>query len=116
MNPRIKRVNQLIKEEVAKTLSKDIQTGGVLITVTRADTSPDLNQSKIYVSVMPETREEEIFALLRENIYDVQQQLNKRLNMRPVPRIRFLKEKKSKAAGRVEEILERIKKNKDNQG
>ncbi len=61
---------------------------------------------------MPEGAEKEVFDLLNKNIYDIQQQINKRLNMRPVPRIQFEKEKQTKEAARIEKILEDIKKEK----
>ncbi len=110
MNPRIKKVNELIKEEVAKIINKDVQTAKSLITVTRVDTSPDLNQSKAYISVIPEEKGEEAMKDLNDQIYDIQQKINKRLNMRPVPRIKFSREHKSKEAARVEVILKRLDK------
>ncbi len=109
MSSRIKKVNQLMKEEVSQVVNKDVQTARSLITVTRVDTSPDLNQSKVYISVMPEEKRQEAMEQLKEQIYDIQQKVNKRLNMRPVPRIRFIKEQKSKEAARVEAILEKLK-------
>ncbi len=59
---------------------------------------------------MPEESEKKVFDLLNKNIYDIQQKLNKRLNMRPVPRIQFKKEEQTKEAAKIEEILEDIKK------
>lgn len=110
MNPRIKKVNELIKEEVAKVINKDVEVSEALITVTRADTSPDLNQTKVYISVIPEKKAEEAMKELNNQIYDIQQKINKRLNMRPVPRIRFEKEHRNKEAARVEAILKRLDK------
>ena len=83
---------------------------GSLVTITRVDTSPDLNQSKVYVSTIPEQKSGEVLAILKKQIYFLQQELNKKLNMRPMPRIAFLEEKKTQEAGRVEELLEEIKK------
>lgn len=102
-------MNQLLKEEVSRIINKDFRTPEVLITVTRVDTSPDLNQSKIYVSVIPEEESDKALKGLRTQIYSLQQQVNKRLNMRPVPRIRFEKDQESRKAGRVEAIIEKLK-------
>ena len=81
-----------------------------MITITRVETSPNLFQAKIYVSVLPEKKKKQAFDSLVYSIYNIQQQLNKRLNMRPVPRIQFKEEIKTKEAARIEEILGDIKK------
>jgi len=113
MVERIPRVNRLIREELSQILLKEVDfPENVLVTVTRVETSPDLNQAKAYISVMPAQRSEEVLNILNRTIYFIQQKLNKKLNMRPLPRLLFSKEEKTREAGRIEEILEKIKKEK----
>jgi len=105
------RVNQLIKKELSQIILREASFAkGVLVTVTRVDTSPNLIQSKIYISVMPEDQNSQVLKVLDENIYGIQQLLNKRLNMRPIPKIKFVQEKKTIEAARIEELLENINK------
>ena len=123
MNDRIKRINELLKKEISKIILREVDLSEYLVTVTRADASPNLQEAKIYISVMPARigyakgvaggpadRSNEIFSFLNRNIYNIQQQLNSRLNMRPVPKIIFKKEEKTEQAAKIEEILEDIKK------
>jgi ribosome-binding factor A len=110
MTHRIKRVNELLKEEIGSLFLKEINLPDCLTTITRVEASPNLQQARIYISVMPEEKKEEVFKVLNNSIYNIQQELNKRLNMRPVPKIMFRKEEKTKQAARVEELLEKIKK------
>lgn len=84
---------------------------GVLVTLTRVETLPNLIESKVYISVMPEDKTADVLDILRKIVYFLQQKLNKRLGMRPIPKIMFVEEKATKEAGRVEELLEKIKKN-----
>ncbi len=108
---RVQRVNQLIKKELSQIILKGISfSEGILVTVTRVETSGNLIQAKIYVSVMPEDETDNIMQILDNSIYNLQQRLNKRLKMRPIPRIIFVKEEKTREAGRVEELLEKIHK------
>ena len=105
------RVNQLIKKEISQIILREINfPKDLLVTVTRVETSADLKESNIWVSVIPEERQKRIPEILNKNIYILQQKLNKRLKMRPIPRIKFLEEKKTREAGRIEEILEELKK------
>ena len=114
MSERIRRVNHLIQQELSRIILKELDfPSDVFITLTRVETSSNLIQAKVYISVLPEKKTKEIFQILNRQIYKLQQKLNRRLKMRPVPRISFLEEKKTSEAGRIEEILEEIKKKKD---
>jgi len=111
MSDRIPRVNSLLQEEIGTILLQEIHfPDNVLVTITRVEASPNLQQAKVYISVLPEEQGEEVLQILKKDIYDIQQQINKRLDMRPVPRIIFVQEKQVKGAARVEELLEEIKK------
>lgn len=118
MSKRIPQVNQLIKRELAKIILKEFEfPAGILVTVTRVETSINLNQARVYVSSIPEEKKKTVFQILNRKIYDIQQNLNTRLNMRPVPKIKFVEEEKTAGAGRIEEILEKLKKEeKQNRG
>ncbi len=107
---RIQKVNELLKREIGNILSRELDFPNILVTVTRIDTSSNLIQTKVYVSVLPEKEEEKIFNYLNQNIYFLQQILNKRMKIRPVPKIIFEKERETQKAGEIEEILESIEK------
>ncbi len=115
MSQRIPRVNSLIKKEIAKLLSKEVDfPKNTLVTVSRVDCSPNLIQAKVYVSCLPQEREREAFKILKRNIWFLQKKLDKILKMRPVPKIIFVQDKQAEKATRVEELLERIKRGNGN--
>jgi ribosome-binding factor A len=110
MFPRIIQLNELFKREVSKILLKENVFGrDILVTVTRAEITPDLGEAKIFISVLPEDRQGEVLTVLKKGIYPTQQQINKSLHLKKVPKIIFCTEKKVKEAGRVEELLEEIR-------
>lgn len=111
MPQRIQRVNELIRRELGQIIIREMEFPvQALATITRVETSVDLNQAKIYISVIPEEKKSETIKFLAKNIYQLQQFLNKRLKMRPTPRIYFVGEKETARAGRIEELLEELKK------
>ena len=111
MSKRIQRLNELIKEELGKILLREGNfPRGVLVTITQVETLADLNEAKVWVSVLPEDKGEKIVEVLNKRIYFLQQKINKILRMRIVPKIRFQIETKTKEAARVEELLEKIRK------
>lgn len=111
MTKRFQRVNQLIKKELSQILLREIEfPQGVLATVTRVESSSNLIQAKVFISCLPEEKASQVLRILNRQIYQLQQRINKRLRMRPIPKIEFVEEKKTKEAGRIEEILEGLKK------
>ena len=110
MAERLLKINQLIRKELGRILHREVEfPEGVLVTITRVEVSPDLNQVRVYISAMPENKEREVFTVLKKSLYILQQRLNKKLNMRPLPRIIFKREEQIREAGRIEELLEKIK-------
>jgi ribosome-binding factor A len=108
---RLSQVNHLLKDEVSKIILKEVEfPKDVLVTITRAEVSPNLGQAKIYVSVLPENFAQKVLKILERKIFPIQKKLNQRLNMKIVPQIIFVEEKETVKAGRVEELLEQIKK------
>jgi ribosome-binding factor A len=111
MSKRIQRLNQLIKKEVGQLILREIEfPKDILVTITRVEVTPDLRESKVYVSALPEENEEKILDLLNRKVFLLQKKVDKRLKMRPVPKISFWKEKSTAEASRIEEILEKLKK------
>lgn len=108
---RVQRVNQLIKKELSRIILREIDfPKDVLVTITRVETSSNLIQTKVYISVMPEDKSSQMMGVLNKHIYDIQQALNKRLKMRPIPKIIFVEERITREAAKVEELLEEIHK------
>jgi len=111
MTEKIAKLNELFKREVSEIiLSEKDCSNDILVTVTRADTSSDLSQVKIYVSVMPDSKQKEILGSLNKNIYHIQQILNEKIKLRRVPKIVLCEEDKVRSAGKVEELLHDIEK------
>lgn len=113
MNNRIARINSLIKKELSQIFLREFDVPkDVLVTLTRVETSPDLKFAKVFISVWPQKLKEKFLANLGKNVFFFQKKLNKKLTMRNVPKIIFIEEKKLSEAGRIEEILEKLKKEK----
>ena len=107
---RILKINKLIKQELGKIILTDVDfSRDIILTITKVKTSADLRYADIFISVLPDEMNIETEKELKENIYFIQGKLNKRLNMKPLPRIRFIADKSGEY---VEEIDRIIKNNK----
>lgn len=108
MSERLLKLNDLIRDEIGKILLKELDLADeILVTVKRAEVSPTLEHATVFVSVWPEDGAEKILKKIIGQIYHFQQLLNRRLVMRPVPKIRFEIDNSEKNLGRVVEILQK---------
>ena len=108
---RIQKVNSLLEQEISKIILKDFYFPGALVTLTHVDSSANLIEAKVYISVLPEEKTERALKLLNKDVYNIQQKINKLLKMRPVPKIKFAENKELIKAGKIEELLATLKKN-----
>lgn len=110
MTDRVPKVNQLLKREIGKLILEEVEfPKDTLVTLTRVESSNNLQQARVYISVIPEDRSEEVIDTLKRRIRYIQARINRRLNMRPVPRIIWTHETMTGEAERIDEIVEEIK-------
>jgi ribosome-binding factor A len=90
MNNRILKINELLKEEIGKIILEEIDfEREIFATIIKVDTSKDLSYAKIFISVYPSEKTDEVLKKINGNIYSIQKILDKKLKMRPVPKISF---------------------------
>ncbi len=107
---RAQRFNELIKKELGKIIFNFLDVkSGVLVTITQVLTNPNLFISDVYISVYPSSEAKKILDKLNRSIYQIQQLLNRKLEVRPVPKIIFKHDKNPEEADKVEKLLEEIK-------
>jgi ribosome-binding factor A len=107
---RIEKINSLLEHEISKILLKDFAfSPEVLVTLTHVEATGNLIEAKTYISVFPENRSEGVLNALNKSVYDVQYQINRTLKMRPIPKIKFVKDNSVSKADRIEKLLHEAK-------
>lgn len=108
---RLAKVNSLIQQELSNFFCREMELPeGVLLTITDVNTTGDLKQTKIYVSVFPETMTKKVLSILEKRAGFFQKFLNKKLKMYFVPQISFILDKTENRAESVEDLLNKINK------
>lgn len=107
---RIDKINNLLQKILAELIEKDFCVSrNVLISLTRVECSGNLQEAKVFISVIPDKEREDIVSVLEKNAWQFQEKLNKKLRMRPVPKIIFVGDDLPEQAQEVETILEKLK-------
>jgi len=105
-NHRVEKINELIKEEIGKIILKELDIDkDLLLTVTHVKTSSDLAHATISISTIIKEREQETLDELQYNAGAIQYILNRKLRMKPVPRIRFVIDVAHEKEQRLYDIL-----------
>lgn len=106
MSERIRKINKLIQQHMGEILTRELNIKlGVFLTVSKVDTSPDLRYTRVFVSVFPEKESNYALKTLINEMYRLQGALNKKLHMRPLPRIQFTIDPTEAEADKIEKIL-----------
>ncbi len=110
MSNRVEKVNSLLEHEIGKILLRDFAfSPEILVTLTRVDTTGNMIEAKVYISVFPEEKSAGILNALQKSVYDIQYKINRTLRMRPIPKIKFVKETEISHAAKIEELLVKAK-------
>ena len=106
---RLKRINDLLREELSKILDRELEfPENSMVTVTRVETSPDGHYAPVFLSALG-AEKKTILEILEKKVYNIQQLLNRRLRMRPVPKISFAIDEGEERRENIERSLSELK-------
>lgn len=110
---RREKLSMLFREELSKIIDREIDfPEGNLVTITKIAISEDGYYATVFLSILGSSPEEAL-EILTKNIYHVQQMLNRRVRMRPVPRISFALDREEFNRETVEKRLAELKRKKE---
>jgi ribosome-binding factor A len=104
---RLDRVNQLIKEEISLLLQRELKDPRLgFVSVTDVETSKDLRQAKVYVSVLGgDAQWKASMAALTSARGFVRNWLRQHLDLRVTPELDFRPDRSMEHAARIQALL-----------
>ena len=113
---RMDKVNEEIRHQVGMILQRDIHDSRIgFVTITHVDTSPDLRSCKVYFTTLDEgDAYEETIAGLNASSANVRRELGKRIRIKFTPNIEFIHDAKDSESNRIDQIIDIIRKEKEN--
>jgi ribosome-binding factor A len=111
MSRRTERVNDLIRDELSDLLLREVNdprlTG--LISITRVEVSPDLNNARVYVSIMDgQEGQKEAMKALNAAASFFHRELKHRLQMRRIPFLTFRFDPSIEEGARMLSLMEEV--------
>jgi len=110
MSRRVLKLNELIKRELGQIILERFSfSKEFLVTLTKVETSDDLSQSRVYISVIPDSEADRIIKKLKNKERELQKYLGDRIKIKKTPKIKIKEDIITKKADRVEKILKDLK-------
>jgi len=111
MTTRQEKLVGLLKEEVSDILRREIKDPRLgFFTVIDAEISADLRHAKVFVSIMgSEEERKQSMEVLKHAQHFVRQEFGKRVRMKVIPDIQFVKDETVDMGMHIFELLEEIK-------
>ncbi len=108
MSRRTEKVSSLVQQEVGEFILK--LELPALTTISKVEITPDLKWGKIWITVMGDAAKQAgVLEVLKENLFDIQGELNRALAMKIVPRVKFVIDHGEEYAAKINELLRKAK-------
>jgi ribosome-binding factor A len=104
---RIEKINSLIKHLLGEILLPYIKHQSGLVTVFKVESSKDLRWAKVWITIL-DGDDEKTMTTLKNHLYDIQGELNRRMEVKIVPRISFHLDTSARYAQHINEIFKQI--------
>lgn len=106
---RVDQINELLRTELGEIFRKEVSLKqGVLITISKVETTRDLRHTSVSISVFPESEEDYTMKTLGKELSRIQKTLYTKLYMKPLPRIHLLSDHTEQKADVIEKLLQSI--------
>ncbi len=112
---RLERVNQLIREEIALLLQRELKDPRLgFVTVTEVDVAKDLRTAKVYVSVLGSEADWQASLQALEHARGfIRSWLTPRLRLRAIPHLTFQPDRSMAHAAHIQTVLEGLRASKE---
>ena len=108
------RVGELVKQNLGELFirneAKIPSLNTKLITVTEVRMTPDLKTARVYVTPFGGSDVDELVRILTEYSHLVRKALSKRLDIKFLPKLKFVEDNSFEYAEKIENIIKEIKK------
>jgi ribosome-binding factor A len=106
---RLPKINELVRKYVNDIILKDLSLkSGVFVTIAKVDTSPDVRYTRVFISVFPENEFPYALKTLDKERHNIQLALNKKLRIKPLPRLEFRSDFTESEADKIEKLLKEL--------
>lgn len=107
---RINKLNKHIQRTFGEVLQEEaFLSKDVLVTIARVDTVPNLKFADIWLYIQPISEAESVVAELNDQLYELQGALNRKLDLKPFPRVVLKIDYGAEYANKIEQRFKELR-------
>ena len=107
---KIERLNHAFQEEISMILMREVKDENIkFVTITGVETTSDLSFSKVYYTVLDESKKEKTKEALEKASSFIRTKLAERVEIRHTPELKFIYDTSIDYGNHIEKIIEEIK-------
>lgn len=101
------KIASLIQHELGNILLRDFDFEDAIVTVSDVLVSDDLSEAKIKLSILPYEKEPDSFLLVQKRARELQFKLQRKMNIKPMPKLKFEIDKGDETVKKIDKNEER---------
>lgn len=109
------RFDELLSQELAAIISRDLEFPEALVTVLSVNCSTDQRYASVKISILPENFAGSALTALRRNSANFAKKLQAKTKMREVPKLTWVFDPTEKEASKIEDLLRKISEGKEDE-
>ena len=106
----MRQINELLRTELAAEIMRSVDLpNDVFVSITKVDTSPDLHNATIFVSIVPDNKSGSSLEQIKKNLKNLATNVAPRLSLRTFPRLKVKIDEAERRASHIEALLDSLK-------
>ena len=110
---RVEKINSLVQRLLGEILLPYLKTSKGIVTISKVETSRDLRWAKVWITIV-NGNDDATLEMLKNNLYDIQGELNRAMEVKIVPRISFHLDTTARYAEHISNIFKEIEHEREN--
>lgn len=107
MSLRLDRVNELLKREIGAVVQRDYEWHGALVTVSAVETTQDIKEAKVWMSILG-GRAESVIERLNAEHGSIQRKISRRVTLKSTPVLHFRHDASAARGVDIVNLLEEV--------
>lgn len=110
---RMDRIDSELQRALSNIISYELKNpifDNTIISVTKVSTTPDLKYSKVFLSIFPDDKTNEIFNEIRNCIPFIRKSIAKKINLRTCPEFHFVIDDSLSYSQKMDDLFAKIAK------
>ncbi len=99
------RLGKLIEEELSLIISRELEFGNAIVTITKIDVSEKSDHAKVSFSVFPSSESKKVLGILQKEKGRLRHLLMKKVSIKIMPALDFEIDRGAENAAAVEKLL-----------